>query len=242
MNMSKRLLIIITLLLVFVPFLSVAAKDKKISVSCYCDYDKNGVKCSEDCSKDSVEKSIKKECGGLNSVIKSEVKYYCNRSDLLWIPVKDNERDGASALESCTKYYNYASKHFTEEIGILKVTIKADCEPISDAVGEFFCKEEDVLKAFRFVGYILFFAKLLVPFIIIIMATFDYYKAVTAEKDDALQKQTKVFIRRLLTGIVIFFLPTILNTFMNLVNGWSDVKPDYEECVSCALDPIDCNK
>ena len=60
-------------------------------------------------------------------------------------------------------------------------------------MGTDICKD-DIIKALTFIGYLLFFVKLLVPLIIILIGTMDYYKSVTASKDDSLKEQTqKIF-------------------------------------------------
>lgn len=110
----------------------------------------------------------------------------------------------------------------------------------AEYVGENFCKEVDVLKTLKFLGFILFFLKLLIPFIIIIMGTFDYYKAMIEDEDEALSKQTKVLIRRILIGIIIFFIPSLVKLSLTFVSGWSEVEPEYLECTKCLLDPMSC--
>ena len=87
----------------------------------------------------------------------------------------------------------------------------------------------------------MFFAKLLVPFILIIMGTMDYYKSIISNSSDDMKKQTTRFIKRVILGIMIFFIPAILNTFMVFVSKYSDIAAKYENCVNCALDPISCD-
>ena len=107
-------------------------------------------------------------------------------------------------------------------------------------VGENFCSEPDVLKVIRLLGYILFSGKILIPFILIVMGTVDYYKAVVSSDEKALGSQTKVLGQRIIIGIIIFFIPNILNGTLNLIGSWQDVKPEFLKCSNCLLEPSSC--
>ncbi len=246
MSMSKKILIFIILLLVISPgYIAKAATETKVTVYCNCDRNDDQIDCSKNCSLEDVEESIKVACGGRNSEI-IEANYYCNRKTFAFIPIDDDERSGSSPLEACQNYYQSVSAQqdnlFKEKLlDSLKVTAKATCEPVSETLGEFICQEDDVLKALSFVGYLLFFVKLLVPFIIILMGTMDFYQSVVSDKPDELNKYVQKFMKRIILGILVFFIPTILNTFMTLVSDYSEVASKYEDCIKCALKPTSCN-
>lgn len=240
MNMNKKILLIIILIMMITPVYSVfAAEEKKVTVDCYCNYEDSNLDCPKECTTDEVEKNLKIECGGRDSNIIGEVKYYCNRQKIFFIPINDSERIGNSPLAACQNYISNATGEISSS---LNVTVKAKCVPVRETVGQYICEEKDVLKALTFIGYLLYFVKLLVPFIIILMGTMDYYKAITANKDDSLKVQTQKFIKRIILGIIVFFVPTILNTFMTFLSDYSDTISLYEECVTCALDPLSCDK
>lgn len=238
MSMNKKILLVIVMFLLIAPSYYVSAAEKNISVFCYCSVENNNISCPDTCTTEAMEESIKIDCGGRNSNITSSVEYYCN--PYAGVIVDNANRRGSSPLSACQNYI--ASESIGSQSASLKVVAKAKCEPVKEVLGEFICEEEDVLKVLSFVGYLLFFVKLLVPFLIILMGTMDYYKAITSEKTDDLSKQTQKFIKRVILGIIVFFVPAILNTFMSLLSDRSNTVSIYEKCVSCALDPINCDK
>mgnify|MGYP004456242237 CR=1 FL=1 len=101
------------------------------------------------------------------------------------------------------------------------------------------CQENDMKKVFRLFGYLLLIAKICIPLIIIIMGSLDIFKAVYGQDDKALGKQLKILVWRIIGGLTIFFLPTIVNAFFK-VSSDIDVSEDedYKICVNCLLDPL----
>ena len=101
------------------------------------------------------------------------------------------------------------------------------------------CQEDDVKKVFRLFGYVLMIAKICIPLIIIIMGTFDLFKAVYGQDDKALGKQLRILVWRIVGGLTIFFLPTIVGAFFKISSD-IDVteKEDYKICANCLLDPL----
>lgn len=229
MNTNKILLILIFILCLIFPIKDVKAdKLKKIHATCTLEYNNGAINYDNDtCTNEILNNKIKTE-SGKGQIIETSITYYCKGLFGTYF--------GSSIKEACDK------APARVEGDLITVGINAECTVVPENIGDSFCEEQDVIKIFTFLGFILYFAKLFVPFILIIMGTFDYFKAVTNEKSEELSKQTKVLIRRIITGIVIFLVPTLLKIALNLVNGWSDVKPDYEKCAMCALDPMSCNK
>lgn len=107
------------------------------------------------------------------------------------------------------------------------------------------CQDNDVKKVFRLFGYLLVVAKILVPLIIIVVGTFDIFKAVTSQDDKSLTKQLRILVWRIIGGLTIFFLPTIVGAFFTIssdINVTED--EDYKICANCLLDPFNkqvCN-
>lgn len=88
------------------------------------------------------------------------------------------------------------------------------------------------------VGKVIFIIKILVPLLIIVLASIDLGKATVSSDDKAISKASKTLLRRLITGIIIFFIPTIVKVLFSLVAGFNDdIKNDYENCVVCLTDP-----
>lgn len=108
-------------------------------------------------------------------------------------------------------------------------------------VGENICGDTNILKALRFVGYLLALARLFVPLLIIGFGIFDIYKTVIAGTMDSFSKQLKSFGMRLIIGILIFFVPTICGVVLNQLEGFNVISSEYKSCEKCLLSPFKCN-
>jgi len=103
-----------------------------------------------------------------------------------------------------------------------------------------FCDQEGVLKAFKVVGYLLFIIKILVPLLLIIFGAIDFGQAVIASDETAIQKAARMLVIRLAAGVIIFFIPTVINTAMGLVSSWQKVDSAFGKCTECLFEPSDC--
>ncbi len=93
----------------------------------------------------------------------------------------------------------------------------------------------------QIVGYIVFIIRILVPLVIIGMGAIDLFKVVTAGKDGELPKAIKSIIMRLLSGIIIFYVPIIIEFAFSLVDDWvNGYENSYEECFTCVLNVTEC--
>lgn len=103
------------------------------------------------------------------------------------------------------------------------------------------CNNARVLGAFKIVGMGITIVKIIVPIIIILYGMWDLFNIVTSGKDDAIKENAIKFLRRIIIGVLIFFVPTILlNLFDFVGSAWSDVKQEYDNCVKCMLDTSKC--
>jgi hypothetical protein len=107
-------------------------------------------------------------------------------------------------------------------------------------VGDGFCQETNVINALRVVGYFLFIAKIVIPFIIIGYGIFDLAKAVTAGDSDKVTKGVKTIGIRVLIGILVFALPSIINVILDGIADLNDDEYGYSICQTCVLDPFSC--
>lgn len=64
----------------------------------------------------------------------------------------------------------------------------------------------------------LLYIKIAVPIIIIVMGSIDFGTAFIASDEDKMKKAQKKFIMRLIIGMVIFFIPTIINALLKIAN------------------------
>ena len=98
------------------------------------------------------------------------------------------------------------------------------------------------LLVFQIIGYIIIIIKILVPIILIILGSIDLAKASISSDEKALKDATVQFAKRVLIGLIIFFIPTILDFFLGLVNGVNETAKKYEGCTDCILNPTDTDK
>ena len=97
------------------------------------------------------------------------------------------------------------------------------------------CTNPDVLKVIYFIWEILKILFIVVPIGLIIMIGVDFFKNVTASKDDNMKKNLQLVIKRLIYCVAMFFVPTIIN-IVNYVVGVAleDTKINYTECLTNA--------
>lgn len=93
----------------------------------------------------------------------------------------------------------------------------------------------------QFVGYFIFWFKIIIPLLIIILGVIDLGKAVVSSDDKEVKKAAGTLGKRVVIGVVIFFLPTIVYMLFGLVNIGHD--KGAKECYECLFKPFknDCN-
>ncbi len=94
---------------------------------------------------------------------------------------------------------------------------------------DFCSKTKDV---WSLVGKILGIFKIVIPLLIIIFGMIDLGKAVVASKDDEIKKAAKQLLLRIIAGIAIFFIPTLVGFAFSLADGFS-ADTDYDVCAEC---------
>lgn len=102
-----------------------------------------------------------------------------------------------------------------------------------------FC--EGAATIFQIVGKIINIIKIVIPIIIVLLAMFDLAKAVTAGEEKEIKEAQKMLIKRLVYGVVIFFVVTIVQLVFNLV-GQNMKDEDSKICWACVTRPngTDC--
>lgn len=118
---------------------------------------------------------------------------------------------------------------------IMTISVFAS-EPIFDDI----CTKGGIRTSLRFVGYIVLAIKVLVPLIIIVMGTIDLTRAITSNDDSEIKKRSITLVKRIAVGVLIFFIPTIINIVFSWIYNFSDVENLYSDCLSCITDPANC--
>ncbi len=104
----------------------------------------------------------------------------------------------------------------------------------------------DSANIWQLVGKLINIIKIVIPIIIIVLAMLDLGKAVMAGEEKEIKEAQKMLIKRLIYGVVIFFVVTLVQVVFNLVgqNLGSDdeskicwlcsTRPNSAECASAA--------
>ena len=102
-----------------------------------------------------------------------------------------------------------------------------------------------VQGVFTTIGWVFFILKIVVPIILIVMGSIDLAKAVAASKDDEIKKAVGSLVKRAVLGVLIFFIPTILNFVVELIGGddiYDENSGTFGRCTYCMLNPGECRK
>ncbi len=91
------------------------------------------------------------------------------------------------------------------------------------------------------VGYAFLVLKILIPVIIIILGIVNFSKAIASNDDKAISKAGGSLIKKIIIGIVIFFIPTIISAIFSLLGLFIDYKSDFLVCKNCVLSPKQCD-
>lgn len=100
-----------------------------------------------------------------------------------------------------------------------------------------FCQNS--ANIWQLVGYFLLVFKIVIPLLIIIFGMVDLGKAVIASDDKAVSKAAKSLLMRVIAGVVMFLIPTLIGLVFNLVGGFSSTEAaeDYKICSQCITNP-----
>ncbi len=80
--------------------------------------------------------------------------------------------------------------------------------------------------------------KIAIPLILIIMGMLDLGKAVISQKEDEIKKQQGIFIKRLISAALVFFVFAIVQLLVNVISNDTDASTN---CANCILNNKDCS-
>jgi len=67
-----------------------------------------------------------------------------------------------------------------------------------------------------YIDTVLSYVRIIVPILIILLGIIDFAKAVLAGKEDEMKKSQRDFARRVIAGVVVFFVPLLINIVMDV--------------------------
>ena len=97
-----------------------------------------------------------------------------------------------------------------------------------------FCPE--TANVWRLIGNIIYVIRIVIPILIVLLGTIDLGKAVIAGEDKKIKEAQKAFITRIIYGIAIFFVFTIVEIVFGLLGVDLD-KGNAKVCWQCATKP-----
>jgi len=104
------------------------------------------------------------------------------------------------------------------------------------------CAEGGVRQAAKILGYVITLCKWIVPLLITVLGMVDFGKAAIANDEKALSKAGQTLAMRIIAGLIIFFIPTIVMAILNLLaitNGIENEQHDnFGACTKCLFDPM----
>ena len=100
----------------------------------------------------------------------------------------------------------------------------------------------DAQPIFYTVGLFLLVFKIVIPILLIIFGMVDLGKAVISSDDKAVSKAAKSLLNRVIAGVCIFFVPTIVGILFSMVGDFGEVKGQYDICADCISNPTNTTK
>jgi len=91
-----------------------------------------------------------------------------------------------------------------------------------------FCSEAAVTNILYLVGIVVAVIRIAVPVILIVIGMVDLVKAITSQDDKQIKQATTLLIKRVVIGVVVFLVPTIVTLLMKVI-----AQDDYKSCITC---------
>lgn len=85
--------------------------------------------------------------------------------------------------------------------------------------------------AWKFIGEIIFVIRIVIPILIILLGTIDLGKAVMAGEDKQIKEAQKMFIKRLIYGVAVFFVVTIVTAVFSMIGNATEASSSV--CLKC---------
>lgn len=81
-----------------------------------------------------------------------------------------------------------------------------------------FGSKSDPNSISHLVNEILMYPRIIVPALVIVLGSVDFFKAVVAGKEDEMKKAQSAFIKRVVIGVAVFLIPVLVNAIMYLAD------------------------
>ena len=74
-----------------------------------------------------------------------------------------------------------------------------------------------------------------VPIVLVVLGMLDLTKSITNEKEDEIKKNQKIFVKRLISAALIFFVFAVVKFLISLIADSSDDKIKILDCAECFI-------
>lgn len=79
--------------------------------------------------------------------------------------------------------------------------------------------------------------KILVPVILIVMGMIDLTRALTKQKDDEIKKAQMLFVKRIISGLLVFFIVAVVQFALGVLSKAAD-DDSYMDCIRCFVNGV----
>ena len=101
---------------------------------------------------------------------------------------------------------------------------------------------ENTIKGWQLAGILITIIKIVVPIIIITTGNITFFKAIKEGTAESLAGSAKILFKKIIAGIIIFMIPTIINNVIVLLSNKEIIAADTKKCSICFESPTsnDC--
>ena len=146
-----------------------------------------------------------------------------------------NNGDGPGVAGD-TYYYNSSYEQTTTPGDSGHTTSGNNDTELVDETG--YCTK--LKEPLQFIGNLVLIFKIVIPIIIILFGMIDFFKAITGAKDEEIKKSARSLLMRVLAGVIIFFIPTIVSTIFSLVSDFAKIEGSFDACQKCVFNVREC--
>ena len=137
-------------------------------------------------------------------------------------------RDTHTGKVRYTTAAKFESSETAESVADIKCSILSD-KVMCGNIGTFNRKIPEITS------WIVTIIEIVVPVILTIIGAIDFVKAIISSKEDEIKKGQQVFIRRLITAVIIFFIVAITKLIVSVVSSGSTESKNIINCIDCFI-------
>lgn len=86
----------------------------------------------------------------------------------------------------------------------------------------------------KIVRYVILLIQIAVPILLVVLGSIDLVKGVIAQKEDEMASSRKIFVKRLVSGVLIFFVIAVVKLLISAVSTGNG--KDIMTCVNCFIE------